>query len=346
MLKFAIHMNVKALIIVVLICFASPFYSQDSSKKDKKKKKEKKEKKLPTNVEAFPKNYLFRPRFVYPEVWLNASSRLLGKGETFNYKPGIAGIVGLSFKIKKVSASGAFQIPPSESFKQKYGATKFRNININIQGRTILWGFFYRDYKGFYLNDIDKVYPSWNKEALGYPKMPKLRVIEGGLNIGISFNRNFSLNAAFAQSERQKKSAGSFLMGVSGRYQLIETDSVFIPPSQATAHPNLYKFKHGNFASTILTFGFGYQFVYKYFHFTPVCLAGSGIQFQSYTQVDRKRVWFNYPTYANVKAQLGYNGNHFFTNLIYQYEFNSIPIKESRIRLINNWWEIGVGVRF
>ena len=204
---------------------------------------------------------------------------------------------------------------------------------------------FYRDYKGFYLDDYKTYYPNWNQDSLGYPKSPSLRSTEVGLNLGFNFNKNFSMNAAFAQGERQKKSAGSFLMGISERYQHIETDTSFVPPTQGEYYPNLDKFMYGNFISTIFSLGFGYQVVVKKFHFTPVLMAGSGFQFQSYEQTNKKRFWINYPTYASAKAQIGYNGDHFFTNIIYITEFNTIPIKESRIRMFHNWIEFGIGMR-
>ena len=200
--------------------------------------------------------------------------------------------------------------------------------------------------KGFYLSNYQNYYPNWNIDSLGYPKAPHLRIVEGGLNLGFTFNKKFSLNAAFAQGERQKKSAGSFLMGISERYQRIEADSSFVPPTQGELYPNLDKFMYGDFISTILSLGFGYQFVVKKFHFTPVLMAGSGFQIQSYKQIDRSRFWINVPTYASAKGQIGYNGDHFFANIIYITEFNTIPIKESRIRLFHNWLEFGMGLRF
>ena len=141
--------------------------------------------------------------------------------------------------------------------------------------------------------------------------LPALRIIEGGINLGFNFNKNFSMNAAFAQGERQKKSAGSFLMGLSERYQRIEADTSFVPPTQGSLYPNLDKLVYGNFISTIVYLGFGYQFVIKKVHFTPVLLAGSGFQFQSYVQTDKKRFWINFannaathlPTYRLQKTQ-------------------------------------------
>ena len=41
---------------------------------------------------------------------------------------------------------------------------------------------------------------------------------------------------------------------------------------------------------------------------------------------------------------MGYNGDHFFANIIYQREYNTIPLKESRIKLYHNWLEFGIGL--
>jgi Domain of unknown function (DUF4421) len=331
--------------IIAIFLLGIGFFSFAQKEKEKKSKT-KKEKPLPENIETFPKNFLIRPRFVFPQVWIDVSNRLRSKGDQFRYKPAMPGVVGLSLKIKKVYISAALQLPADQTLKQKYGATKFRNININIQGRIISWGLFYRDYKGFYLDDYKPYYTNWNQDSLGYPKSPGLRSTEVGLNLGFNFNKNFSMNAAFAQGERQKKSSGSFLMGLSERYQRIDTDTSFVPPTQSDHYPNLNKFMYGNFISTIISIGYGYQFVVQKFHFTPVLMVGSGFQFQSYEQTNKKHFRINYPTYASAKAQLGYNGDHFFTNIIYITEFNTIPIKESRIRMFHNWIEFGIGVRF
>lgn len=319
---------------------------KDVRSKKEKPKKEKKQKPPPENIEVFPKNFLCRPRFVFPIVSVNVSSRLLGRGEKFTYLPAMPGVAGLSLKIKKVYISAAVQLPASQTLKDKYGSSKFRNIHLNIHGRILQWTLFYRDYKGFYLKNYERFYPNHPVDSLGYPKAPGLRIIESGINLGFNFNRNFSLNAAFAQGERQKKGAGSFLMGLTGRYQRVDADSNFVPAGQGAYYPNLDKLIYGNFYSTILYLGAGYQFVYRKFHLTPVVLVGTGLQVQSYYQVNRNKLRFNYPVYASAKGQIGYNGDHFFANVIYGIEFNSIPITESRIRLFHKWLEIGAGVRF
>lgn len=339
----------RSLLLILLIAGLSTFAQQkQKQKKEPKAKTEKKknEKIPPPNIEFFPKKIMVRLKFIYPTVSINVSDRRSKRGQKFMYLPAMPGVIGFAFKIKKVYVSAAIQLPASDDLKKKYGISKFRNINLNIRGRYVEWGLFYRDYKGFYLNNYQKFYPNWNQDSLGYPTSKGLRILETGLNLGFNFNRDFSLNAAFSQGERQKKTAGSFLMGLSERYQRLDVDTSFVPPGQGSLYPNLDKLNYGNFVTTILSFGIGYQFVVKKFHFTPVVMAGSGIQFQNYKQTSRKHFRINIPTYLNARAQLGYNGDHFFANIIYTSEFNSIPIKESRIRLFHNWLEIGVGLRF
>lgn len=309
------------------------------------KKKKKQENRVPENIETFPKNFLLRPKYVYMGITLSIFSNN-HSSEKFNWKTASPGMVGGAIKIKKVYVSAVFKLPSSADLIRKYGSSQSRDINVNIQGRIVNWGVYYRDYKGFYLSDYQDFYPNWKMDTTAFPRAPNLHVIEAGMNLGFNFNKNFSLNAAFAQSERQKKSAGSFLLSLSERYQRIQTDTNIVPAAKADAFPNLNHFLSGDFLSTIISFGAGYQFVMRKFHFTPVLMAGSGIQFQNYKQTTGGKFWMNVPAYGSARAQVGYNGNNFFTNIIYTLEFTSIPIKESRIRLFHNVIEFGVGVRF
>jgi hypothetical protein len=364
-----VSINFRIILLLIFLAFSSQQIlaqtrqqkkeAKEKAKADKKAKaieqkkinKEKRDKrkylrKHPENIEEYKKVFMFKPRYSYPSVTLNVTSRKK-EGEKFNWKSYTPGIVGLAIKIKKVYISGGVEIPQSPALIKKYGDTKARDIFIAFNQRVVLWTFFYRDYKGFYLSDYNQFYPNWNKDSTYYPKSPNLHIREGGINIGFNFNRNFSVNSAFAQSERQKKSAGSFMMNFSERYQHIETDTInIVPPSQADNYPNLNKLRSGDFLTTIIGLGMGYQVVMGKFHFTPIVLLGSGVQFQSYQQVGANRLWANIPTYANAKAQLGYNGDYFFINAIYNLEFNSIPIKESRMRFFYNAIEGNLGFRF
>ena len=131
---------------------------------------------LPENIEVFPKNFLLKPKFVYPLVVFNVTSRQK-EGVSFNWQPAMPGLVGLAIRIKKVYVAAMFKLPASKALTEKYGETKFRDIYVNIQGRIVSWGIFYRDYKGFYFADYKKFYPKWNEDSLGFPTSKNLHVI-------------------------------------------------------------------------------------------------------------------------------------------------------------------------
>jgi len=193
---------------------------------------------VPENIQVFPKNFLFKPKIVFPGIIFNVSNRDQN-GESFNWKPSIQAVIGGAIRIKKFYISAGYRLPSDSKHEKQFGKTTYQDYYINIQTRIVAWTIFYRDYKGFYLDNYKKFYPNWNEDSLGLPQSKNLHVIEGGMNLGFNFNKNFSLNAAFAQSERQKKSAGSFLMTVSERYQRIETDSNIVPVNQWINFPNL-----------------------------------------------------------------------------------------------------------
>ena len=108
-----------------VLIFCTIILSLQSFAQSSKKKKHKKAKDVPENIEVFPKNFLVRPRFVFPSVWVDVNSRLLGQGEKFRYKPSIPGVVGLSLKIKKVYISFAIKLPSNDRNIDRYGNTKF-----------------------------------------------------------------------------------------------------------------------------------------------------------------------------------------------------------------------------
>jgi hypothetical protein len=116
---------------------------KEQARKGKNKRgKKRKKKELPENIEAFPKNFLIRPRFVYPEVSLNVSNRMFGKGEKFKYKPSIADVVGLSLKIKKVYISAAIQLQANDRLK-KIMAKQKTGISILISKGALFYGVYF-----------------------------------------------------------------------------------------------------------------------------------------------------------------------------------------------------------
>ena len=118
------------------------------------------------------------------------------------YKPNYPINVGLDFAIKNtvIDLELAYGIAPLR--KKEFGKTRSFDFQLHRYGRHFVLDLFYQNYKGFYQE---------NTEVKLYPDMLVRQIGAEGTYI---FNGNkFSARAAFEQSEKQLKAAGSFVLG-------------------------------------------------------------------------------------------------------------------------------------
>lgn len=308
-------------------------------------KEEKRRKKLepPPNIEYLPKNFLFKVRYVIPNVVLDISTRD-AKSTSFDYRPFIPGVVGAGIKIKKIYISYAQKIPSTPRQNTRFGKTDFRDFNFQFQWRITGIQLFYQDYKGFYLLRPEK-YDTAYADRTYFPRSRSLRTYSVGMNMNWVFTKSFSLNAAFAQSERQKESAGSFMLGFTERFDRLQMDSSIVPASLTSTYPTLHRYSFGSNFSSILYAGLGYSFVKSNFSITPVLMVGSGLQIQNYN-APQNRWDLRIPLYGNFRLAAGYNGDNFFTNVMFHAQVMTMSAKETRITLAYTFGEFAIGFRF
>lgn len=102
----------------------------------------------------------------------------------------------------------------------KRGNTKAFDFQVHNYGRKFIIDLFLQQYKGFYTADDN------DKNIQLYPD---LDITQYGANIQYVFNnKKFSYKAAFNQTERQLKSAGSWLIGSGVYYTNVASDSSFV----------------------------------------------------------------------------------------------------------------------
>lgn len=104
---------------------------------------------------------------------------------------------------------------------KKRGETSSFDFQFHHYGRKYTFDVFFQRYKGFYMED--------DKSDAEFELCPDLKVQKYGIDAQYIFNnRKFSYKAAFNQSEKQLRSAGSFLLGGGAYYTYIESDTSFI----------------------------------------------------------------------------------------------------------------------
>ncbi|MDR0926912.1 MAG: DUF4421 domain-containing protein [Ignavibacteria bacterium] len=110
--------------------------------------------------------------------------------------------LGIGFFVKNTALNFAYNFKLNFTANPKYGETESFDIQIHYYGRKFASDLFYQSYKGFFAD---------NREIEIYPDL-KLTLI--GVETAYLFNGDkFSSKAAFADGEKQIKSAGSFALG-------------------------------------------------------------------------------------------------------------------------------------
>ena len=169
--------------------------------------------------------------------------------------------IGLGFNYKRFGLGLAFGLPKSTESNNKYGKTQRVDIQGSIYGTKIGGDGFFQLYKGYYNSNPNDII-DWNDES--FPQIPSMRILSIGMSSFYLFNsEKYSYRAAFVRDVVQKRSAGSFLLGVFANYDEAKTDNGFIPqefPDSARAKIDLKEFATLAFGITV---GYAHNFVIK-----------------------------------------------------------------------------------
>ena len=338
---------IRCFLLSVLILFSFGTLAQDSPPLTKEEKKAKKLK----NIHFINKNFMIRPAYSLQSNLLQITD-LNGTGSPLNYRPNVWGSAGGQIKLGGLVLTYMYRLPVSDENVTNLGKTDYQNIGINIQTRYVGLKFDYINYTGFYLSDSTDtpVLPISD----GYrEQFPNLSYFSIGFKTTVAFNKKFSINAGFAQTERMKTSAGSFMFSIGDRFTKISSDRSFLPADNTSSFQT--NFRDIWFNTTYVAIGAGHSWVKGLFSFTPIVLVGTGIQIQrTYSGEFFKRdVRLKTPLYFSFKNAISYNHDNFFVRIIGSAEMDRTrighPIFNETNVLLNMFYlnaEASLGVRF
>jgi len=135
---------------------------------------------------------------------------------TVEYFPNESVKIGGGFYYKSIGIAVTLRLPVSDAEKENKGDTRTIDTQVNLYTRAFNIDAFQQFYSGYYLNNHREVMPSHQQSFSNYPIREDLRMINYGINFTYVFNhKRFSYRSAYLLSERQARSAGSFLLGSS-----------------------------------------------------------------------------------------------------------------------------------
>ena len=220
----------------------------------------------------------------------------------------------LFFPVKTISSYAGFK------------NRKSTDINLNLITSSLNGTVYYKAYTGFRV-----LVPATDTSTY----LSEVNLLNIGVHGFYSFNRLYSPNSVFKQTQRQKKSVGSFLIGF---------DSFFLhnyyPDSETLQYSNI-----GKLYNLSLMPGYAYTFVPapKLF-INAYAFAGAGIQFPDdfSPTLSSKQVSYIY----SLKASTGYNGDNWIICFIYEHKNSILPQDDFLFATNSNFYKFNVAYRF
>ncbi len=277
--------------------------------------------------------------------------QLLGTGHRINYTPNGASAFGMGIGYRWLNADLAFKIPFFQRLNPRRGETDQFGANLGLIGRSILFNINYQSYKGLYINNPQVVDSNWFATNYAYPHRGDLHTQTLYTFINYYFNsRRFSNPATLFRRERQKKSAGSFMIGASYALSQIRADSSLVPDVIKSVFPPDAEFTRYRSSNYSLNAGYTHTFVYIKYFFTNIAFRpGIALSTTNNTakgnQVVRMPERFSW--LGDSRITMGYNSNRYYGGISYSLVFMSDNLQiDGNLRRYYTFVRFVVGRRF
>jgi hypothetical protein len=280
--------------------------------------------------------------FLYQDVTFEINQENLG---TVIYKPNLFVKAGIAGYYKWFGLSLSVNVPFFLLNETEYGKTTSLDTRINVFGRSISGELVYQDYKGYYIQNF-------HTETGHHYKIPDMRILAIGISSYWIYNsERFSLRAAFIQNERQKKSAGSFMVRPSFQYFKVSSDSGIIPREVFTQAGEEYfnVVNEGEFFSFGLAPGYSYTFIFaKKFYINAAVFPGVFWESVSYSTERSTVHTTDFSFLLTGQLGVGYNSDRFHAGIMYASGISDIPVVLGKSQFYYNGGQVRlwVGTRF
>ncbi len=173
-------------------------------------------------------------------------------------------------------------------------------------------------YEGFYLNSYPETAGLLKPDSTPYVR-PDISQLGFGASVMYAFSWNkYSLGASFSQSQRQKKSKGTWVIGAQLSFFALSGDSNLIPTLvRPTMDSSAYLLGMGSF-NVGINGGYMYTLVYKNWYATCALIPGFGKQTYIYALINDTAARYDNSKNAGkfyARLSLGYNGRLFYSGL-------------------------------
>ncbi len=294
-------------------------------------------------IERYPDKF-----FIWPVIKKKELSFGIGNRDNpdtkLNYKLNNAYSLGMGVYLFEVALELSFAIPIGDRSTDTYGASEVRDLQAAFLGKH--WGaeLFYQNYSGFYVANPN-ITPSSPEP---YIKRSDIKLINRGVSGVYAFNKDkFSLKSAYNYSERQLKSAGSFVVSGALNTLRLQADSAVLTQVYSPIFYPTSSFREFQYTGLSLAPGYTYTLVYKSFFLNGVFSYGPTHYWISYTAQDQSTKYdISINTFADIRFSLGYNSDRIFGGLSLRAQTREVRFEDIKFTNASSTLRLLVGYRF
>jgi hypothetical protein len=245
-------------------------------------------------------------------------------GPAYKFQPNTPYHVGFNFS--NIIATFGFYPGIHFGSDRNRGSTSARDFQVMFVGTRVITDINYQRYKGMF------GFPSRSENVNQFNSplftvRPDINVFSFTVNTWYVFNhRKFSLRGAFSFSDIQKKSAGSFMLGLYHSYLLFSSfdSTLLLTPDKKEFSTSLHDIRDVNHITVGLSTGFGYTYVYRHWLLSHALTVGAGLQKTNYSVIEGhgRSLPLNAAFNVNFKGSLRYDRKSYFTGIQFVYNNN------------------------
>ncbi len=254
-------------------------------------------------------------------------------GRSLTYSTNNAAQYGFAVDLNWLSVEATFAAPQLDPVDPSKGTTESHTIGLGATTRHLWARAFWNTSKGFYAEDPLKVDSTW-VPGEPYPTRTDLesRTFLASANYGFNKRHRYSQVAAVSQMERQRRSAGTGVVGASFWYSRITADGSVVPTmEQYDFAPDV---QFDRLQRYILAVKGGYTHTFTFWgkgYINVLLLPGFGVQRLAIRPVgvsERSTDWQGC-TVSEGRFGFGYNGTRWYTGFTLTSYVNSGDVSPS-----------------
>lgn len=270
-------------------------------------------------------------------------------GRSLSFSANTAEQYGVGLNYKWLSAEATFNIPALDGYDPAFGKSRSRGFGLGYTGRKLWARGFWNKTTGYYLNEPEHWVAGWETGDLPITRSDLAsEAYMLSVNYALSGKRRYSQNAALFQMERQKRSAGTFVVGFSGWRSHVSADSSILSPALVDTFQLASGFRQVE--RTIIGFTVGYTHTFSFWQkgfVQAALLPGLGYVHQTIAVPGPVKLeGTGVGAVTEMKLGAGYNGDRWYTAFTLAFYYSTTPIAEN-LNLATNYGfaRFAIGIR-